>query len=84
MLTKIFTEFHGETLNQFLAGYPLVTSLIILGFVLHFLPDVWGDKISATLSRSPLWAQIAVFVLLILIVIQIKSSDVQPFIYMQF
>ena len=84
MLTKIFTEFHGETLNQFLAGYPLVTSLIILGFVLHFLPDAWGDKISATLSRSPLWAQIAVFVLLILIVIQIKSSDVQPFIYMQF
>ena len=84
MLTKIFTEFHGETLHQFLVGYPLVTALIVLGFVLHFLPDSWGDTISGRLSSAPLWAQIAVFALLILLVVQIKSSDVQPFIYMQF
>ncbi len=84
MLTKIFTEFHGETIDQFLVGYPLVTTLIVVGFVLHFLPDSWGDKLGGRISRAPLWAQIAVFLLMIVLVIQIKSSDVQPFIYMQF
>ena len=84
MLTKIFTEFHGETINQFLAGYPLVTTLIVLGFVLHFLPDSWGDKLGARISASPLWAQMVIFLLMIVLVIQIKSSDIQPFIYMQF
>ncbi|MBR4297253.1 MAG: hypothetical protein IKT82_03580 [Bacteroidaceae bacterium] len=43
-----------------------------------------GGKLGGRISRAPLWAQIAVFLLMIVLVIQIKSSDVQPFIYMQF
>jgi len=84
MLTKIFTEFHGETIDQFLAGYPLVTTMIILGFILHFLPESWGKYVSDHIIKSPLWLQATIFIALIILVVQIKSSDVQPFIYMQF
>jgi D-alanyl-lipoteichoic acid acyltransferase DltB (MBOAT superfamily) len=84
MLTKIFTEFHGETIGQFLAGYPVVSTMIVAGFVLHFLPESWNTKVSDKIIKSPLWLQAAVFILLIILVVQVKSSDVQPFIYMQF
>jgi D-alanyl-lipoteichoic acid acyltransferase DltB (MBOAT superfamily) len=84
MLTKIFTEFHGETIGQFLVGYPLVSTMIIAGFILHFLPESWGKSVSNKITKSPLWLQALIFILLIILVVQVKSSDIQPFIYMQF
>lgn len=84
MLTKIFTEFHGDTINQFLAGYPIVTAMIAIGFVLHFLPESWNTGAGNMIVRSPLWVQTILLILTIILVVQVKSSDVQPFIYMQF
>ena len=84
MLSKIFTEFHAETIGQFLVGYPIVSIMIVAGFILHFLPESWGTLVSNKIIKSPLWLQAIIFILLIILVVQVKSSDVQPFIYMQF
>lgn len=84
MLQKIATEFHGELFHQFVNGYPIVCGLIALGFLLHFLPESWNRQTGNWMSRLPLWGQIIFFVLTIYLVIQVKSSAVQPFIYLQF
>ncbi|MDR0961514.1 MAG: MBOAT family protein [Mediterranea sp.] len=84
MIRQITTAFHPAVLPQLLAGYPAVFALMALGFVLHFCPARWEEACSRGVTRLPLAGKVALAVLLIYIVIQIKSTDIQPFIYFQF
>ena len=84
MLRQIVTAFHPELLPQLLAGYPAVFLLMALGFVLHFLPDRWEQVAVKTTTALPLVGKAALLVLLVYVVVQMKSADIQPFIYFQF
>ena len=84
MLRQIAFSFHLELLPQLLAGYPAVFLLMLLGFVLHFLPDTWEQWGTKKVTALPLVGKAVLLVALIYVVIQIKSADVQPFIYFQF
>ena len=57
---------------------------MLLGYVLHFMPEFISDKAKDFVARCPLVVKAILIVVLVFIVIQIKSSDVQPFIYFQF
>lgn len=84
MVTQIFTKFEPQIFFQWVSSYWAVASLMLLGFVLHFLPESWTDWAKKQVIRMPLVLQALIIVVVIFIVIQIKSSDVQPFIYFQF
>ena len=55
-----------------------------LGYVLHFLPGSWERGCTKKIIRLPLVGKAVLLVALIYLVIQMKSADVQPFIYFQF
>ena len=80
----IFTRFHADLLEQFVMGYPMVTILIVTGFILHYLPSAWNERIATWAGRAPIAVQVAALVLIIMLVVQVRSSEVQPFIYLQF
>ena len=82
MIRQIFTSFHPELFVQLITGYWKVFALMALGYVLHWLPDSWQDACSRGVVRLSLQALLVI--VLIFIVIQVKSSDIQPFIYFQF
>ncbi len=84
MLMQIFTNFHPEVFAQFVAGYKGVFFLMVLGYILHFMPKSAGLAAQNVVTRSPLLIQALMLILLIFIVIQVKSAGVQPFIYFQF
>jgi alginate O-acetyltransferase complex protein AlgI len=84
MLSQIFTNFHPEVFPQFIAGYKTVFALMVIGYVLHFLPQHVFDDVRDFVTRSPLVLQALYLVLAILIVVQFKTAGVQPFIYFQF
>lgn len=84
MLSKIFTDFHGELIGQFLTGYPAVTALIAAGFIIHFLPSSWNEGTGRLIGRLPFTVQALLLLALIVIVVQVRGSEVQPFIYLQF
>ena len=65
-------------------GYKGVFILMLLGYLLHFCPDRWQQWAERGMIRLPLIGQALLLVALIYCVIQIKSSDIQPFIYFQF
>lgn len=84
MLNQVATNFHPELLPQLLAGYPYVMMLIALGYVLHFLPDRLEWRAKRTFVKLPIWCYAIALLALIYVIIQVKSSDIQPFIYFQF
>lgn len=84
MLGQIVTDFHPELLLPLLQGYWKVFLLMAVGFLLHFSPVRWENTASNWVIRLPMIGKILLIVLLVYGVIQIKSSDIQPFIYFQF
>ena len=84
MLNQIFSQFRPELFTQLIGGYWQVFALMGVGYVLHFVPDSWQNACQRGVVRLPLIAQAILIVVVIYIVIQVKSSDIQPFIYFQF
>jgi D-alanyl-lipoteichoic acid acyltransferase DltB (MBOAT superfamily) len=84
VLTQIFTAFHSEIIRDYIVGYPLVSLLMLTGFMLHFTSHKTEQKVENLVIRSPFILKLLYLSLIIFIVIQIKSSEIQPFIYFQF
>lgn len=84
MIRQIFTAFHPELAGQLFTGYWKVFLLMGVGYLLHACPDRWQEACSREMIRLPLVGQALVLILLVYLVMQVKSSDIQPFIYFQF
>lgn len=84
MLTQIFTSFHPEVFIQMVSGYWQVFVLIGLGFLFHYVPMGLRNAMKKAVIALPVAFQAVLIVVAIYVVIQVKSSDIQPFIYFQF
>ncbi len=84
MLHQIFHNFNIGLLPQFFVGYKNVIILLVGGYVLHFLPSSLNKRACGVLSRGGFVVQIVVMVIMIWCVMQMKSTEIQPFIYFQF
>ena len=84
MINQILFKFNAGVFPQLVTGYWKVFILMGIGFFLHFLPKKSEVMFSGTITRMPLLVKAFVFLALIFFVMQIKSSDIQPFIYFQF
>jgi hypothetical protein len=84
MLTQITTAFHPEILGDFIKGYPYILMLMAFGYLLHFIPSNIELQTQQLVVKSPFVLKVAYLLVIVFVVIQIKSSEIQPFIYFQF
>ena len=84
ILSQIFTAFDLSIVPQVIAGYPVVFALIAAGYLMHATPKRVIDRTQERLTNAPMWAQVAVVVAVIWFVMQMRTGDIQPFIYFQF
>ena len=84
MISKIFTDFHPEVFMQVVEGYWVVFAMMAFGYVSHFVPDRWCDGVVSVIKRGGVVVAALLIAVVIFIVIQVKSSEIQPFIYFQF
>ena len=84
ILSQIFTAFDLSIVPQVIAGYPVVFALIAAGYLMHATPKKSINRLQERLTNAPMWAQVAVVVAVIWFVMQMRTGDIQPFIYFQF
>lgn len=84
MGVQIFTDFRPYLFLDFVKGYRWVLFLMVFGYIMHFLPDKWDKKVRELLLYIPLPLKAVLITLLIWLIMQTKSPEVQPFIYFQF
>ena len=84
MIKQIINNFQPQVALQWLKGYWVIAAFIIFGYLLHFMPQRLSTFTKQMVIKMPLVLQALLIIIVIYIVIQIKSSDVLPFIYFQF
>lgn len=84
MIQQITTNFKSELFLPLINGYQAVFLLMALGFAIHFIPSHSESKIKKAISVSPAFIQAALLAIMIYLVYQTRSAEVQPFIYFQF
>ncbi len=84
VLSQIAFHFTPSVFFSFITGYKNILLVMLLGYVLHFVPKNIELKTRAWVTDMPLQAKVALMVAVIVLVIQVKSSEIQPFIYFQF
>ncbi|MFM7428555.1 MAG: MBOAT family O-acyltransferase, partial [Flammeovirgaceae bacterium] len=84
MIYQIMFHFNPGVFGSFLVGYKTIILLMIIGFLLHFTPSSWEQWGETAVTKLPLVGKALFLLAVILVVVQTKSSDIQPFIYFQF
>lgn len=84
MLHQIAFNFNAAMIPQVLSGYAGVFILIGCGYLLHLLPAKIDSAAQHIVVHAPMIFQVLLATVMIWSVMQIKSSDIQPFIYFQF
>lgn len=84
VIYQISHDFRLDQFPQFFAGYRNVLILMGIGYILHFIPGRFEASLRELFVRTPLPVKAIAVVLMAVLVIQVKSSEILPFIYFKF
>ncbi|MCM1036550.1 MAG: MBOAT family protein [Bacteroides sp.] len=84
MWTQIWGDFHLSVAPQFVTSYAMITAAIAAGLLLHFAPSRWTLTATRAFAATPAAAQSLVLAVVLFMVIQARSADLVPFIYLQY
>ncbi len=84
MTAQIGTSFQWAVIPQVLVGYKEVFLLMLLAYVIHWIPRRYKENLSLRFVTLPDLAKAALIALVVLVLFQARSAEVQPFIYFQF
>jgi len=84
VLSQIFYHFNWQMIPEVIVSYKNVFSLILLAFFIHWLPVTTKEFYKNYFIGIPYFAKALVVVLVAFMLYQVKSAEIQPFIYFQF
>ena len=84
MLHQILFAFDPDLIRQVVEGYLPIFLLVGVGYLLHLMPPAVDNLFRRMVLSAPLLIQVLLIAIVAWGVMQIKSSDLQPFIYFQF
>ncbi|MES2763362.1 MAG: MBOAT family O-acyltransferase [Bacteroidota bacterium] len=81
---RLTNHFGGALTFSVIRGYALVFSVILVGYLIHWIPESFKEKYRLRFAELPLPAMSLVIVVFVFCIYQMVSGDMQPFIYFQF
>jgi len=84
MLRQIFTNFMPDQDLGFLKIYANVLTVIVAGYLIHFLPEKIKESYRGLFIKIPLAGQVAIIMVVAVLLFQMGSNEIMPFIYFRF
>jgi len=84
MMHQIGTNLNLSIVPEVLVAYKWVFLVMLFGFFTHWVSQKWKDRLKDAFIAAPLWLKIVISAIVVIIVYQSISADMQPFIYFQF
>ncbi len=83
MVTRIGSRWTGDVW-AIASTHRAVFLLFIAGMIIHWLPEQWKRRYRLAFATMPLPAMCLVCIVMVVIIYQFVSAEMQPFIYFQF
>ena len=84
VLYQIGNAFQPSLIGEVIWGFRSVFALMLLGLVIHWLPASFKQRYRDGFAALPLWAMALVSAGVIVVIFQMVTADMVPFIYFQF
>lgn len=84
VLHQICTAFQPEHLLQAFQGYRNVVLLLMLGYLLHWLPVRWIERARGLFISAPSWVKMLIVLIVAALLVEVQGAALQPFIYFDF
>jgi len=84
MLRQIFQNFSPGSFMTVLPAYGNVFVLILIGYIIHLLPEKIKESYRGLFIRVPLIAQLAIVMLVAVMLFHMRTTEIMPFIYFRF
>ncbi len=84
MARQIGSEWNTERIGEIAWHYNEIIALIIVGMAIHWLPERLKRRYRLTFAQMPLWLMALSVVVVVFVVYQFVTADLQKFIYFQF
>jgi D-alanyl-lipoteichoic acid acyltransferase DltB (MBOAT superfamily) len=81
---RITNHFGAALTFNIIQGYALVFSVILIGYLIHWIPETIKEKYRLKFAELPLPVMSLVAVVFVFCIYQMVSGEMQPFIYFQF
>ncbi|MCX6333974.1 MAG: MBOAT family protein [Bacteroidia bacterium] len=84
MIRQIGENFSPGSYMTLLPSYASVFLLMAAGYIIHFLPEKVKESYRGLFIRMPLILQLVVVMMVAVLLLQMRTTDVMPFIYFRF
>jgi alginate O-acetyltransferase complex protein AlgI len=84
LLHQIGNDFQFALIPDIVVGYKWVFLMMLFGFVLHWWPSRLKERYMQWFVKTPLWVKVVISTVVVFVIYQSISADMQPFIYFQF
>jgi len=84
ILYQITNKLTFEHIPIVISAYPAVFSMMLFGYILHWLPYKLKDHIKTKFIQAHISLKILISVIVVFIIYQSLSAELQPFVYFQF
>lgn len=84
ILRQITENFSPVSYMTVIIAYSGVFILIFAGYLIHFLPESIKESYRGLFIRIPLAVQVAIIMIVAIMLFQMRTTDVMPFIYFRF
>jgi D-alanyl-lipoteichoic acid acyltransferase DltB (MBOAT superfamily) len=84
MVNQIGGKWDFSQIGLMIYEYRYVFSLIIIGLIIHWLPERWKRRYRLTFALLPLVPMALLIVFCVFVIYQFITADLQAFIYFQF
>jgi alginate O-acetyltransferase complex protein AlgI len=84
ILQNIFLKSDFSIFPKFITEYFGIIILIAIAMIIHWLPSQWKEWYRGKFILTPFLVKMIITLLIILLIYQFRTSDIQPFIYFQF
>ena len=81
---RITNHFGAALTFHIIQGYALVFSVILLGYLIHWIPETIKERYRLKFAELPLPLMSLAAVIFVFCIYQLVSGEMQPFIYFQF
>ena len=84
MLKQIFENFSPGSYMTVLPAYSNALILMVVAYIIHFLPERTKESYRGVFIEIPVVAQLVVVMLVAILLFQMRTTEMMPFIYFRF